>query len=81
VDFNRKPALTILVRVTSCLAFVALAVAPHSARAELLTGYTTINLLERFDSTTPGTIATSVAVTGLQTGETLLGIDRRPDSG
>jgi hypothetical protein len=37
--------------------------------------------LESFDSTTPGTIATSVAVTGLQTGETLLGIDRRPDSG
>jgi Domain of unknown function (DUF4394) len=31
-----------------------------------------------FDSATPGTIGSSVAITGLQVGETVLGIDRRP---
>ena len=59
----------------------ALAVAPHPARAELLTGLTTTGVLETFDSATPGTILTGVAVTGLQAGETLLGIDRRPATG
>jgi len=36
------------------------------------------NALVRFDSATPGTIAATVAVTGLQSGELLLGIDFRP---
>jgi hypothetical protein len=47
----------------------------------LLTGVTTTNVLETFDSATPGTIIGSVGVTGLQTGETLLGIDVRPANG
>jgi hypothetical protein len=34
-----------------------------------------------FDSATPGTITSNVQVTGLQTGETLLGIDFRPATG
>jgi hypothetical protein len=51
------------------------------AEAELLTGLTTTGNLVTFDSATPGTIAASVAVTGLQSGETLLGIDRRPANG
>src|SRR4029079_18534350 len=34
-----------------------------------------------FDSATPGTISTPVAITGLQTSETLVGIDVRPSDG
>src|SRR5262245_50999519 len=55
--------------------------APGRAGAATITGVTTTNVLVTFDSATPGTIATSVAVTGLQGGETLLGIDRRPATG
>jgi hypothetical protein len=81
VLINRKPALTIPFCITSCLVSFALALAPHPARAELLTGLTTTNVLETFDSATPGTILTGVTVTGLQAGETLLGVDRRPATG
>jgi hypothetical protein len=52
-----------------------------SASAELLTGLTTTNQLVSFDSATPGTINTTVGITGLQAGETLLGIDFRPANG
>jgi hypothetical protein len=51
------------------------------AEAVPLTGLTTTNTLVTFDSATPGTIGSSVAITGLQAGETLLGIDRRPANG
>jgi hypothetical protein len=51
------------------------------AEAESLTGLTSTGNLVRFDSTTPGTIDSSVAITGLQAGETLLGLDRRPANG
>ncbi|MFN2513298.1 MAG: DUF4394 domain-containing protein [Pyrinomonadaceae bacterium] len=39
---------------------------------------TSANNLVRFSSATPGTIDASVSITGLQTGETILGIDVRP---
>jgi Domain of unknown function (DUF4394) len=81
VGINRKPALAILVVLTSCVVWFGLAVAPYPAQAELLTGLTTANVLETFDSAAPGTVLTSVGVTGLQGGETLLGIDRRPANG
>ena len=81
MGINRKPALAIPVSLTSCLLWFALVVAPHPAQAELLTGLTTTNVLETFDSAAPGTIVTSVGVTGLQAGETILGIDLRPATG
>jgi hypothetical protein len=56
----------------------SLAFGPGRAEAELLTGLTTAGSLVTFDSATPGTILASVAVSGLQAGEVLLGIDRRP---
>lgn len=65
----------------ACLAWLAFAISPGRAGAELLIGITTTNRLETFDSNVPGTILTPVSVTGLQTGETLLGIDRRPATG
>src|SRR5262249_46364643 len=48
---------------------------------EFLTGLTTTGKLVTFDSATPGTIDSSVAITGLQANENLLGIDRRPANG
>src|SRR6187200_3326252 len=65
--------------IFAIISFACLGVVdPSAARAELMTGVTTTNVLEAFDSATPGTIIVAVGVTGLQTGETLLGIDFRP---
>lgn len=44
-------------------------------------GVTTGNQLVRFNSSTPGTLTTVGAITGLQGGENILGIDFRPATG
>ena len=49
--------------------------------AEILTGLTSTGNLVTFDSGTPGTIDSILAISGLLSGETLLGIDRRPANG
>jgi hypothetical protein len=49
-------------------------------RATLL-GVTTDNRLLTFKTTSPGTLDANVAVTGLQGGETIIGIDVRPANG
>jgi hypothetical protein len=59
----------------------ALALGAGRADAEGLTGLTTAGNLVTFDSNSPGTISFTVAVTGLQASESLLGIDRRPADG
>ena len=51
------------------------------AKAATLYGVTTANSLIRFDSATPGTVTTVGAITGLQGGENVLGIDFRPATG
>jgi hypothetical protein len=51
------------------------------APASVLYGLTATNQLVRFDSAAPGTIQNTAVVTGLQTGESLLGIDFRPATG
>lgn len=51
------------------------------ARAEQVTAVTDNNRLLFFDHATPATSARAVAVTGLQAGERLLGIDYRPANG
>ena len=66
---------------TSILLAFLLVLSATQTRAEPLVVVTTTNVLRTFDSATPGTITTSVAVTGLQAGETILGIDRRPANG
>ena len=53
---------------------------PVAAEAVTIYGVTTTNNLLTFDSATPGT-ASSVAITGLQAGESVLGIDLRPANG
>ncbi|CAN5249009.1 hypothetical protein BH10ACI1_BH10ACI1_03970 [soil metagenome] len=51
------------------------------AKAATLYGVTTANSLIKFDSATPGTVTTVGAITGLQGGENVLGIDFRPATG
>jgi len=52
-----------------------------SAHAETLYGVNTANQLVRFDSATPGTVATVGTISGLQPGEDVVGIDFRPATG
>src|SRR5215475_13471661 len=53
----------------------------NQAHAGLITAVTTTDKLLTFDGSAPGTVLSSVGITGLQAGEVLLGIDRRPASG
>ncbi len=53
----------------------------HPANAEQITGLTTLNGLIRFDSATPGTILNNAGISGLQAGESIVGIDFRPVNG
>src|SRR5215204_2232948 len=57
------------------------AVGAMQINAATLYGVTTGNSLMRFDSATPGTVTTVGAITGLQGGENVLGIDFRPATG
>src|SRR2546423_565157 len=54
---------------------------PSQAQAQSIIGLTSQNSLISFSSATPGTTTAPVAITGLQTGETILGIDLRPVNG
>jgi hypothetical protein len=60
--------------------FVLLFVAAN-VNAATLFGVNTSNELVRFNSATPGTITTVGAITGLQAGENVVGIDFRPATG
>lgn len=56
-------------------------VAPPQATSRNLVGLSASGEILRFTDTTPGTIATRLAVTGLVGGDTLVGIDTRPTNG
>jgi hypothetical protein len=77
---NRQASGRSLARV-ACLASLIFVASPGPAWAQPVTGLTTTNNLVTFDAATPGAIQSTVAVTGLQSGETLLGVDRRPATG
>ena len=61
-------------------ALAALVLIPLETRAETLFGLTTSGSLISFDSSSPGTLLNSVAISGLG-GESLIGIDLRPNGG
>ena len=61
-------------------ALTALALGTAGVRAETIYAVTGLNTLVSFDSATPGTLATSVTVTGLS-GERIVGLDFRPATG
>jgi len=63
------------------LALLCLFATATGTRAEQLVALTNDNRLLFFDHTTPGTITRDTAITGLQSGETLFGIDVRPATG
>ena len=65
-----------------CLALlIAITAVAIPAGAATIVGVTTTNALATFDSATPGSILGTVGITGLQGGETVLGIDFRPANG
>src|SRR4029450_11321590 len=63
------------------LALGPLVLGVSRAESELLTGLTSTGNLVTFDSGTPGTIGSSVAITGLLSAETILGRAPRPATG
>lgn len=61
------------------LLLLVIAVTPiASAHAEAIVALTATGQLISFDSATPGTLSSTVAVSGLTAGDTLVGIDVRP---
>lgn len=71
--------LSALTAASLVLVVMAPAVAHGQARpAQLAFALTTGNVLVRMDTTSPSIVAGRVAVTGLQAGESLVGIDFRP---
>ena len=70
-----------LLRTTAFAMFALLLGTPMSVTAEPIFGLTSSNSLVVFDSATPGLTVPLFPVTGLQSGEMLLGIDIRPATG
>ncbi|HEY0426466.1 MAG TPA: DUF4394 domain-containing protein [Pyrinomonadaceae bacterium] len=75
-EFSGHSVLTVLFLLG--LFFFAGAI---NASAVTLFGVNTSNQLVRFESETPGTLTNVGAITGLQTGENIVGIDFRPATG
>lgn len=75
MGFSRFSTAVALVAAVTTFDLVSVA---NPAAAVSLTGLDLQNNLVFFDSNTPSSITGKVAVTGLQTGESLLGIDYRP---
>lgn len=59
-------------------ALLVAAVAAPAANADTIYGLTSANRIVAFDAATPGTTISNRAITGLASGDTLLGLDRRP---
>ena len=82
---TRKRAGRLPLMLAALVAWLALSVWPtpsvHAAAGSIVIAITTTNALLRFDSGAPGTILSTTAVSGLQAGEHLQGIDFRPASG
>ncbi len=59
----------------------SLAISPLRSHAEPIVAVTNTNQLISFDSATPGTLDSSVSISGLALGEVILGLDYRPATG
>ena len=75
--FDRQGSVLTLSLLFAVLFVVGLV----DVKAITIFGVNTSNQLVRFDSATPGTVGTPVAITGLQAGETVLGVDFRAANG
>jgi hypothetical protein len=78
---SRRSHLSRIAVAVLALALGPLVLGVGRAESELLTGLTSTGNLVTFDSGTPGTIGSNVAITGLLAAESILGIDRRPATG
>ena len=67
--------ISLLTAVAAALGFAS------SAQAVQITGLTTTNTLVSFDSATPGTIISTVPLSGIVGGDAVVGIDYRPIDG
>lgn len=70
--------------IFSALMFITLVLglaSPMPALGDTIFALTLSNKLLRFDSNTPSVILDSIPITGLQSGESIVGIDFRPNSG
>jgi hypothetical protein len=75
------PSRTLLRCLTAAiLALVSLALAP-AAQAAPAFALSSTGQIVTFDTNAPGTLTSAVAITGLQAGETALGLDLRPATG
>lgn len=66
--------------IATSLAAATLALCAVATQAQTLVGLTSANELARFDAASPG-MAMRVAITGLDAGDRLVGIDLRPTNG
>jgi len=74
---HKKLGLTVF----SILLFLIIGFSASSVSAVTVYGVTTTNQLIRFDTATPTTVITIGTISGLQSGENILGIDFRPATG
>ncbi|MGH7793046.1 MAG: DUF4394 domain-containing protein [Thermodesulfobacteriota bacterium] len=77
VLFAHSPLFSALMFVTIVLGLAS----PMPALGDTIFALTTSNRLLRFDSNTPSVILDTIPITGLQSGESILGIDFRPTTG
>lgn len=68
-------------RLSTAVVLATLAGACIPASAELIYGVTTTQTLVRFDSSSPGTIISGAAISGMQANEVVRSIDFRPATG
>jgi hypothetical protein len=77
-----RPARCHLLLVAALVVGLALSMWPtpsvHAADGSTIFAISSTNALLRFDSGAPGTILSTAAISGLQAGENLMGIDFRP---
>ncbi|MBB5208646.1 DUF4394 domain-containing protein [Chiayiivirga flava] len=67
--------------IPRCIVLAALVAASPAAFAQTVIGLNDGNTLVRFSASAPGAVPATVPVSGLDAGETLLGIDFRPATG
>lgn len=67
--------------LTSLWAVLLLLISSFTIHAQTIYGLTSDNKLVTFNATTPTSITTNVAVTGVISGQTLMGLDVRPATG
>ncbi|HMT08723.1 MAG TPA: DUF4394 domain-containing protein [Pyrinomonadaceae bacterium] len=76
-----KPLVGRYAILSAVFLFAMITLTTADVHAVTLFGVNSTGSLVRFDSTTPGTLVTVGPITGLQGGETVLGIDVRPATG